>query len=114
MSAPPLDDTLRQREHCTTEALRAITASRAVIEQAKGMLMLVYGIDADVAFEILRGQSQEHNIKLRVIAMQILADLVGLPKSKSPSLPGPSADGLIRTAHKRIAAAEARLERHPR
>ena len=37
-----------------TDAVQAITERRAVIEQAKGMLMFVYGIDADQAFDVLR------------------------------------------------------------
>jgi AmiR/NasT family two-component response regulator len=40
--------------------------NRAVIEQAKSMLMNVYGIDADAAFEL---------IKLRLVAEQIACDL---------------------------------------
>ena len=47
-----------------TDAVGAITERRAVIEQTKGMLMFVYGIDADQAFAILRMQSQQHNIKI--------------------------------------------------
>lgn len=42
-----------------------ITGNRAVIERAKGMLMLVYGIDADAAFDLLKWRSQETNVKLR-------------------------------------------------
>lgn len=41
---------------------------RALIEQTKGMPMFIYGIDADSAFEMLRQQSRQHEIKLRLIA----------------------------------------------
>jgi hypothetical protein len=58
----------------------AITASRALIEQTKGMLMFVYGIDADAAFDVLRKQSQQHNIKLRLIAEQVLKDWASCPR----------------------------------
>ena len=32
------------------------------------MLMLVYGIDADTAFDLLRWRSQHTNVKLRLLA----------------------------------------------
>ncbi len=53
-----------------------ITESRAGIERAKGMLMLVYRVDAETAFELLRWRSQETNVKLRVLAEQIVRDFL--------------------------------------
>jgi GAF domain-containing protein len=50
-------------------------ASRAVIEQAKGVLMARHGIDETVAFELLRRQSQEQNTKLRILAAQVVAEV---------------------------------------
>lgn len=49
-----------------------ITATRGSIEQAKGMLMLIYTIPADRAFDVLIGHSQQTNTKLRDIAEQLL------------------------------------------
>ena len=49
-------------------------ASRAVIEQAKGVLMGRLGIEETVAFELLRRQSQEQNLKLRTLAAQLVAE----------------------------------------
>jgi GAF domain-containing protein len=46
--------------------------SRAVIEQAKGVLMAQQRIDADQAFEVLRSASQRYNRKLRDIAVGIV------------------------------------------
>jgi GAF domain-containing protein len=46
--------------------------SRAVIEQAKGVLMAQRRVDADAAFEILRDASQRYNRKLRDIAAGIV------------------------------------------
>jgi GAF domain-containing protein len=46
--------------------------SRAVIEQAKGVLMAQQRIDADKAFEVLRSASQRYNRKLRDIAIGIV------------------------------------------
>ncbi|MFC9553941.1 PAS and ANTAR domain-containing protein [Rhodococcus sp. NPDC056960] len=51
----------------------ALSESRAVIEQAKGALMLVYGIPAARAFDVLTWRSQETNIRLRILAEQIVA-----------------------------------------
>ncbi|MFE7416208.1 PAS and ANTAR domain-containing protein [Rhodococcus sp. NPDC057529] len=55
------------------ETVAALEQSRAVIEQAKGALMLVYGIPADRAFDILTWRSQETNIRLRILAERIVA-----------------------------------------
>jgi ANTAR domain len=104
----PGDNALdRREEERISQAVDAITARRALIEQTKGMLMFVYGIDADAAFDVLRKQSQQHNIKLRLIAEQIMKDLVEL--STKGSLAGRLAlDGLLVTAHQRIAHVAAR------
>jgi AmiR/NasT family two-component response regulator len=42
--------------------LARILYERAVIEQVKGVLMVIYGITADQAFEKLRMCSQNSNI----------------------------------------------------
>lgn len=57
-----------------TAKVNEITEHRAVIEQAKGMLMLVYGLDTQAAFDLLRWRSQESNIKVRRLAHQIVQD----------------------------------------
>lgn len=50
------------------EQLHEALSSRAVIDQAKGMLMVQRGCSADEAFNVLRRSSQHRNIKLREIA----------------------------------------------
>ena len=45
----------RDREQAVTEALAGIAESREVIDQAKGMIMLVYQVEADKAFDLLNG-----------------------------------------------------------
>ncbi len=52
--------------------MRLAMDSRAVIEQAKGVLMAQRHVDADQAFEILREASQRYNRKLRDIATGIV------------------------------------------
>ncbi len=47
-------------------------ASRAVIEQAKGIIMGRVGCDADAAFGLLIQQSQHENRKLRDIALELV------------------------------------------
>ena len=56
-------------------------ATLAVIEQAKGALMVTYGLTADEAFELLRFHSQTRNVKLRAIAAQLTARLSSTPTS---------------------------------
>lgn len=89
------------RHETVSEAVAEIAEARGGIEQAKGMLMLVYRITADSAFELLKWRSQETNVKLRVIAEQIVADFVGLQYDET--LPSRSEyDRLLLTAHLRV------------
>jgi transcriptional regulator with GAF, ATPase, and Fis domain len=70
------------------ENLEAAMASRAVIEQAKGMLMGQHGVDADGAFDLLRRASQRENVKLREVARR-LVETVGQDPSNPPDPPDP-------------------------
>lgn len=63
----------------STEQLRTALTSRAVIDQAKGVLMAVRQIDADEAFAILVTQSQRENVKLRQVAERFIANVTGKP-----------------------------------
>ena len=51
--------------------------SRAVIEQAKGILMANHRIDADGAFALLVERSQTENRKLRDVASDLIRNTVG-------------------------------------
>lgn len=84
-----------------TAALNDITEHRAAIEQVKGMLMLIYRVDADTAFELLRWRSQETNVKLRVLAEQLVADYAELVYDELLP-PRATFDHLLLTAHQRI------------
>jgi hypothetical protein len=55
------------------EGLRKAMESRAVIEQAKGIIMGSTGCDADAAFGVLSKQSQYTNRKLREVAEELVA-----------------------------------------
>jgi hypothetical protein len=85
-----------------TAAVAEIAENRAVIEQAKGMLMMVYGISADAAFDLLRWQSQQYNVKLRRVAQQITRDFSEATQ-RNPVDRGVY-DNLLLTAHARAAA----------
>lgn len=54
------------------EQLREAMASRAAIEQAKGIVMATSGCGADEAFEVLKQQSQHENRKLREVAEDLV------------------------------------------
>lgn len=56
-----------------SSALSASHQSRAVIEQAKGVLMVAYNISAERAFDVLVWRSQETQVKLRNLAARFLA-----------------------------------------
>jgi GAF domain-containing protein len=58
--------------HLLSTGLAEAMRSRAVIEQAKGILMAAEGIDEDEAFDILTRASQRENVKLRDIASRIV------------------------------------------
>jgi ANTAR domain len=80
--------------------------SRAVIEQAKGMLMSVYGICADSAFDLLKWRSQEGNVKVRLVAEQITCDFVALAKRRGATPMRGEYDNLLLTVDLRITDAE--------
>ncbi|OBG73790.1 antitermination regulator [Mycobacterium sp. E2462] len=84
-------------EDMVTAKLAEISEHRASIEQAKGMLMLVYDLDDGSAFDLLKWLSQEANLKLRTLAEQITADFrrAGLADRSE-------FDHLLLTAHRRV------------
>lgn len=65
---------LRAREHIAQ--LREAMASRAVIDQAKGIIMAARSVSADEAFAILVEQSQQQNVKVRDLAQRFVAEVV--------------------------------------
>jgi fructose-specific component phosphotransferase system IIB-like protein len=96
--------TAQARQSSISEAFADFADHRAAIEQAKGVLMYVYRIQADAAFELLRWRSQASNVKLRALAEQVLVDVRTLTHDED-SLPSrPAFDQLLLTAHDRINA----------
>jgi PAS domain S-box-containing protein len=86
-------------------AVKNFAASRAVIEQAKGMLMLVYGISSDRAFDVLTWRSQQTNTKLRTLAQNIVASATGAVAIDDSARQ--SFDHLLLSAHQEGAPASA-------
>ncbi|MFG3525040.1 PAS and ANTAR domain-containing protein [Nocardia nova] len=96
-----LTDTLAENERDTlSAALPDLIEHRAVIEQAKGVLMHLYRIDAEQAFKVLSWRSQETNTKLRDLATQLITDLATLPSPHPQTVT--AFDHLLLSAHTRI------------
>ena len=76
------------------EAMELMSQSRPAIEQAKGALMVTYGLDPDEAFLLLRRYSQQVNVKVRDVARNIVE---ALPRRR----PARSARGPPGTASRR-------------
>jgi hypothetical protein len=90
-----------QQDERLSEAVAEIAEARSAIDQAKGMLMLIYRISADSAFELLKWRSQETDTKLKALAEQISRDFLDL--SYQEILPHRSVyDRLLLTAHLRV------------
>ena len=99
--------TNEERQASISQALAEIADARASIEQAKGVLMYIYGIGPDAAFDLLKWRSQDGNVKLRALAEQVLADVRTLKHDKGTPLSRATFDGLFLTAHDRVAASNA-------
>ena len=96
-------DQVEDAQRLITEAVAGISERRSVIEQCKGILMFVYRIDAERAFDLLRWRSQVTNTKLRGLADQYLTEFIALEYDEV--LPTRSdCDQLLLTAHERVAS----------
>lgn len=73
-----------------TGQLRASLASRAIIDQALGVIMAQERCTQAQAMVILRTASQNRNVKLRDVASAVVASVSGEP----PQPPSPFEDGL--------------------
>ncbi|MEC5201089.1 hypothetical protein RCH21_003345 [Arthrobacter sp. PL16] len=71
--------------HIANEAVAASALSRAVIEQAKGILMGRAGLNATEAFERISQRSQTTNRKVVVIAQEIIDRALRLTRDDEPA-----------------------------
>jgi response regulator NasT len=76
-----LDITLRR--FAEFQNLQGAFGRRALIEQAKGILMERHGIDADAAFALLKSHSQESGQRLINVAEALLQSHQLLPPSRA-------------------------------
>jgi hypothetical protein len=74
--SPAADEQLRQLE-TEVEQLRSAMASRAAIEQAKGILMLLMSCGDQVAFDLLAHISSHTHRKVRDVAVSIIESASG-------------------------------------
>jgi len=79
-------------------------ARRALIEQAKGLLMARYGIRSAEAFALLRERSQETNRKL----VELAASLINAHPILASGDPFPDGEAQVARAHSRAARARRR------
>ncbi|WP_304108870.1 PAS and ANTAR domain-containing protein [Mycolicibacterium bacteremicum] len=93
------------RDVAITEAVSEIADNRAVIDQVKGVLMLIYGVDADAAFAVLKWRSQETNVKLRTLAEQMMAEFTQLAGAETLP-PRTVFDNILLTAHERVGVSD--------
>ena len=91
-----------------SEQLQEALESRAVIEQAKGILIAEHRCDPDDAFEMLRIRSQHENRKLRDIATGPGIPLAWPISGRAFEVPYPAYAALL------VAGATTAIERHRR
>jgi len=81
--------------HSAFARLQARLDTMPVIEQAKGILMAHHQCGPEEAFELLRRASQRGNIKVNVLAEQIVARFVA-PGTENGGKPRPLTDSVSR------------------
>lgn len=91
--AVDVTEPLRQEARRTADSdIDRARASQEDIDLARGVLMALYGIDADIAMRVLRRHSQYANIKLRALAQSV--------REAAPTAPGRPQHDL----HQRVSA----------
>jgi len=74
-----LQERIIHRGEVLAEQLQGALTSRVVIEQAKGALARIHGVDVDRAFGLLRGYARSHNRRLSELAHAVVTDPAGIP-----------------------------------
>ena len=91
---------VENRQNALDAALPDLFEARAIIEQAKGILMAIYRVSPEQAFGVLRWRSQETNTKLRSLAKQLITEISTQPVPSEDTQAG--FDHLLLTVHQRI------------
>lgn len=69
-----LQEQALRRGELLTEQLQSALNSRIVVEQAKGALAQLHGVDVDAAFAMLRNYSRSHGLRLSEVAATVVDD----------------------------------------
>jgi hypothetical protein len=82
------------------QASKDIAADRAVVEQARGILMYVYNFSAQDALSALRWRSQETGLNLRVFCELFVHEVTAA--DMTPDLMRREVDHVLLTVHERV------------
>jgi GAF domain-containing protein len=63
---------VERRQRLTNEQLQRALETRLIVEQSKGFLACLRGIDTDEAFDRLRKYARSHSTDIHVVARQVL------------------------------------------
>ncbi len=61
-----------ESQHAAEEAIEGAYGHKALIEQAKGIVMALQGVDGPAAFQVLATRSQHANTKLHIVAEELV------------------------------------------
>ena len=100
---PACDEYIRNYECLSPQQIVQIAANRVNIEQAKGVLMFIYDVDADTAYELLRAKARSIRSSLRDMCHQLMFDLRALTPDERLDLQS-ACDRLLISVHERIAS----------
>ena len=67
------------RGEVLTEQLQSALNSRIIIEQAKGAIAQIYTVTIDQAFQLLRGYSRRHHLRIGNVARALVTDPASIP-----------------------------------
>ncbi|MBD8606251.1 GAF and ANTAR domain-containing protein [Aeromicrobium sp. CFBP 8757] len=74
-----------RRAETLTEQLHGALNSRVAIEQAKGALSKMLGVDTDRAFTLMRTHARSRRLRLEDVAQTVLDDPRSIPELTTPS-----------------------------
>ncbi|GGH91341.1 ANTAR domain-containing protein [Arthrobacter liuii] len=61
-----------ESQHAASDAIEGVYGHKALIEQAKGIVMVLKGVDGAAAFQVLATRSQHANTKLHIVAEELV------------------------------------------
>ena len=67
------------RGEVMSEQLQSALNSRIIIEQAKGAIAQIYTVTIDQAFQLLRGYSRRHQLRIGDVARALVTDPASIP-----------------------------------